>query len=83
MKIFFSKIIIISWAEYRDRTYTSNWNVRVLPSELIPQKVPPVGLEPTQALLPIRFSYHYSFHYQQPTRTSLLIRSFWSTPGFI
>lgn len=26
--------------------------------------VPPVGLEPTQALLPIRFSYHYSFHYQ-------------------
>lgn len=40
--------------------------------------VPPVGLEPTQPSLAKGFSYHYSFHYQKPTRTSLLIRSFWS-----
>ena len=37
MKIIFSKIIIIFWAECRDRTHTSNWNVRILPSELIPR----------------------------------------------
>ena len=38
MKIFFSKNNnYFFWAECRDRTYTSNWNVRVLPSELIPQ----------------------------------------------
>ena len=38
MKIIFSKNnYYFIWAECRDRTHTLNWNVPVLPSELIPQ----------------------------------------------
>lgn len=65
MKIFFSK----------NNNYFFGRNVGIEPTprtgmfvfyllNLFRKKVPPVGLEPTQALLPIRFSYHYSFHYQ-------------------
>ena len=34
---------------------TSNWNVRILPSELIPHLVPETGLEPVQAFSPRDF----------------------------
>ena len=66
MKIFFSK---------NNNYFFFGRNVGIEPTprtgmfvfyllNLFRKKVPPVGLEPTQALLPIRFSYHYSFHYQ-------------------
>ena len=41
----------------------SNWNVRILPSELIPRIfVPEAGVEPARALLPRGFSYHIRFY---------------------
>ena len=64
MKIIFSKNNYYFERNEGIEPTTSNWNVRILPSELIPQVVAQVGLEPTRPFRSKGFSYHYSFHYQ-------------------
>ena len=55
MKIIFSKNNYYFERNEGIEPTTSNWNVRILPSELIPHLVPETGLEPVQAFSPRDF----------------------------
>ena len=63
MKIIFSKNNYYFERNVGIEPTTSNWNVRILPSELIPHLVAQVGLEPTRPFRSKGFSYHYNFRY--------------------
>ena len=66
MKIIFSKNNYYFERNVGIEPTTSTCNVRILPSELIPQVVAQVGLEPTRPFRSKGFSYHYNFRCQIP-----------------